>query len=252
MNELVKVSKSNIGEHEVNSVNAKELHAFLESKQQFSNWIVNRITKYGFIENKDYLVNKFINNAGQVIESNYIITFDMAKHLGLVENNIKGKEIRNYFIMIEEKYNEQKQQFINKPLIELLPEEIMQIKNKSLLTIAKDQADFFKLEDTGRMLWGQSLLLKNNLPCPNIPLLTNININLYGISEIYDKFNIRGKNARIKQQAIKAILSEFQNDSEYAVKCMFTSKSGHTDMMYKYTDKSIELIQSKIESINNI
>ena len=35
-------------------VNARELHYFLESRQEFANWIKSRIEKYGFIENQDF------------------------------------------------------------------------------------------------------------------------------------------------------------------------------------------------------
>ena len=41
---------------------ARELHAFLQSKQQFSNWIRNRIEQYGFVENVDFILNKIIKN----------------------------------------------------------------------------------------------------------------------------------------------------------------------------------------------
>ena len=37
-----------------------QLHEFLASKQNFSNWIKSRINKYDFIENVDYLINKII------------------------------------------------------------------------------------------------------------------------------------------------------------------------------------------------
>lgn len=36
-------------------VNARELHTKLESKQEFANWIKNRIKKYEFIENIDFI-----------------------------------------------------------------------------------------------------------------------------------------------------------------------------------------------------
>ncbi len=36
------------------TINARDLHEFLESKQDFSTWIKNRIKKYGFIEDQDY------------------------------------------------------------------------------------------------------------------------------------------------------------------------------------------------------
>ena len=41
-------------------VNARELHAFLESKQEFAHWIGKRIEKYGFVEGSDYLIDKII------------------------------------------------------------------------------------------------------------------------------------------------------------------------------------------------
>ena len=45
MQELIKVTEEN-GEQ---LVSARELHKFLESKQDFTHWIKSRIEKYGFI-----------------------------------------------------------------------------------------------------------------------------------------------------------------------------------------------------------
>ena len=43
------------------AVNARDLHAFLESKQDFSTWIKNRIEKYDLVENVDYvLLHNFV------------------------------------------------------------------------------------------------------------------------------------------------------------------------------------------------
>ena len=36
------------------AVNARELHQKLGSKRDFSNWIQDRISKYGFVENQDF------------------------------------------------------------------------------------------------------------------------------------------------------------------------------------------------------
>lgn len=59
MEELIKIKEEN-GRR---AVSARELHRFLESKQEFANWIRNRIEKYGFVENQDYEVfDKFIKN----------------------------------------------------------------------------------------------------------------------------------------------------------------------------------------------
>lgn len=51
MNELIKITETN-GQR---AVSARELHAFLESKQEFANWIKNRIEKYDLIENVDFV-----------------------------------------------------------------------------------------------------------------------------------------------------------------------------------------------------
>jgi len=60
MNELIKITTNESGNQ---VVSARELHKFLESKQEFANWIKNRIDKYGFVENQDFEVfDNFINN----------------------------------------------------------------------------------------------------------------------------------------------------------------------------------------------
>ena len=56
MNELIKIEKSSVGGDLIETVNARELHSFLEVGKDFSNWIKNRIEQYGFVEDVDYLV----------------------------------------------------------------------------------------------------------------------------------------------------------------------------------------------------
>lgn len=64
MNELIKVKKNNT----INGliVNARDLHVFLDAKQDFSNWLKGRIKKYGFIENVDYVRSFFDMNGNQI------------------------------------------------------------------------------------------------------------------------------------------------------------------------------------------
>lgn len=99
MNELIRITEQN-GRR---AVSARELHHFLESRRDFSNWIKDRIAKYGFIENQDYEV---FNNFGEnpsggrpLIE--YALSVDMAKELSMLEGNEKGKQARRYFIACE-------------------------------------------------------------------------------------------------------------------------------------------------------
>jgi anti-repressor protein len=100
MNELIKITTNESGNQ---VVSARELHKFLESKQEFANWIKNRIDKYGFVENQDFEVfDNFINNpnGGRPLKE-YALTIDMAKELAMVEGNEKGKQARRYFIECE-------------------------------------------------------------------------------------------------------------------------------------------------------
>ena len=109
MNELIKVTEQN-GKQ---AVSARELHQFLESKQDFSNWIKNRIEKYGLVENQDYsLLNNFIEQTGRGGHNRieYALTIDAAKELAMVEGNEKGKQARQYFIECEKQLNKPKSQ----------------------------------------------------------------------------------------------------------------------------------------------
>lgn len=98
--QLVPIQEQEIGETFQKSVSARELHVFLESKQDFSNWILNRIKKYRFIENEDFSINLLKSQRGRP-KKEYILTLDMAKELSMVENNEKGRQARRYFIQCE-------------------------------------------------------------------------------------------------------------------------------------------------------
>ena len=104
MQELIPISENN-GKR---AVNARDLHSFLESKQDFSTWIKNRIDKYDLVENVDYAVfHKFMENPnGGRPQIEYALTVDAAKELSMVEGNEKGKQARRYFIECERKLKE--------------------------------------------------------------------------------------------------------------------------------------------------
>ena len=81
-------------------VDARSLHKSLGSKQDFSTWIKRRISQCQFRENFDFvsLHQKVERDTGASSKIEYIITADMAKHLGLMEKTPQGHEIRKYFI----------------------------------------------------------------------------------------------------------------------------------------------------------
>lgn len=100
MNEIIALSAANIGGEQIPTVNARDLHAFLEIKSKFQDWIKNRIKDFGFVENQDFVtVSKNLETGGRAIE--YHVSLSMAKELSMVERNAKGKQARLYFIECE-------------------------------------------------------------------------------------------------------------------------------------------------------
>jgi len=90
-------------------VDARDLHEFLEVGKKFTDWIKDRISKYGFAQGDDYEVTLPQNGKrtrGGHNATDYLISIDMAKELSMVERNAKGKEARQYFIQCEERLRE--------------------------------------------------------------------------------------------------------------------------------------------------
>ena len=104
---LIPVFSGLIQNQQVQLCNARSLHAFLESKQQYSHWIKDRIADYGFQQNEDYLIVTERTNGRPRKE--YHITLDMGKELGMVERNERGRQIRKYFIECERRATQPKQ-----------------------------------------------------------------------------------------------------------------------------------------------
>lgn len=100
---LIPVNQSQVGDDLVQTINARDLHAFLEVGKDFSNWIKDRISLYGFVEHVDYVVfaKTGENSSGGRPQREYSLTLDMAKELSMVERNANGKQARQYFIQCE-------------------------------------------------------------------------------------------------------------------------------------------------------
>ena len=92
-------------------INARELHKQLNNKRKFTDWIKQRIEKYNFMENQDFIrFHNFVkgdkNGYGNKTTIEVYITIDMAKELCMIENNDIGRKIRRYFIETEKRYRE--------------------------------------------------------------------------------------------------------------------------------------------------
>jgi len=109
VNQLINVSEININGEPVNSVDARELHLFLGSKQEFANWIKNKVVNSPFFqENIDYiLLDNFVKAqpcTSQPLSANrkdYALTQDTAKKVSMSEQTARGNEARDYFIKCE-------------------------------------------------------------------------------------------------------------------------------------------------------
>lgn len=95
---LINLGSHKIGDDVIETVNARELHAFLESKQDFSTWVKKRIADYGFVENVDFVCFHKKMEANNATVHEYHLSLDMADELSMVERTPKGKQARQFFI----------------------------------------------------------------------------------------------------------------------------------------------------------
>lgn len=137
-NELVPVYETSAGEKVVYGT---ELHAVLEVKSNYRDWIKNRLNDCEAIEYEDYEAAKILAPSGQN-KNEHIIKLDTAKEMAMLERNEKGKQVRRYFITVEKKYKEQ----AAKPLsaleqLRLQTQALMEVDEK-VDAINKDLQDF--------------------------------------------------------------------------------------------------------------
>ena len=111
MHDIIPIFTSNFNGKQLNSIDARNLHEFLEVKTKFATWIQRKIEKYGFVENIDFIriSQNWETRSGGTQSIEYHISTNMAKELSMLEENDKGKQARLYFIKKEEQANNQAQ-----------------------------------------------------------------------------------------------------------------------------------------------
>lgn len=105
---IVPIREALIGNIAAPSVLARDLHRVIGSKRQFSNWIQNRIDKYGFVAGVDFVAYRDNSGPQHIVTKEYLITLTMAKELAMVEQTEQGKLARRYFIEVEKRYLSEK------------------------------------------------------------------------------------------------------------------------------------------------
>lgn len=89
----------------ITAINARELHAFLGVKKDYTDWIKAQIFRALLAEGRDYLTEvypqKGENPQGGRPRSDYYLTIEAAKHVAMMSGTEKGRAVRDYFIEIE-------------------------------------------------------------------------------------------------------------------------------------------------------
>lgn len=143
MNELLKVNYDN----ERITLSARELHGFLGIGTEFAKWM-QRMCEYGFSENQDYrvFVKNDDNSKGGRPSTDYEITLDMAKEIAMIQRSDKGKEVRQYFLELERRWNSP-EAVMNRALeysrkqVKALMEENKELKPKALFADAVSSSE---------------------------------------------------------------------------------------------------------------
>lgn len=106
-NDIIPIYEKEGGEQ---LISARELFYALrgkETKTKFADWIKERLIKYQFVENMDYICFRNFTKAdryGNKTTIEYYLTIDTSKELCMIENNDNGRKIRRYFIEVEKRY----------------------------------------------------------------------------------------------------------------------------------------------------
>jgi phage anti-repressor protein len=103
MNDLIEVGKSHIAGAEVQTANARDLHAFLGVGKDFSSWIKAQIALARLVECRDYTCSpsKESSPSGAKHTIEYHLTLDAGKQVAMMSEIDKGFQVRDYFIECE-------------------------------------------------------------------------------------------------------------------------------------------------------
>ena len=135
MNDLIKV---NYTESEQPTVSGRELHEALEVKTAYKDWFP-RMCEYGFTEGKDYTPLIFEHPQNKQPCTDHALTIPMAKEICMIQRSEKGKQFRQYFIEIENRWNTP--EAVMARALQMANRKIDEIKNANVLLEQKIEAD---------------------------------------------------------------------------------------------------------------
>lgn len=103
MNALIPIRDTQMPDGPVQTVNARDLHAFLGINKDYSSWIKAQVERARLKEGRDYLLTQKGEQlpSGTKWRIEYFLTLDAAKHIAMMSGTEKGFEVREYFLEIE-------------------------------------------------------------------------------------------------------------------------------------------------------
>ena len=84
-------------------ISGRQLHMVLDVPTPYHKWLP-RMCECGFSEGKDFWT-KTAKSTGGRPSTDHLMTLSMAKEVAMLQRTEKGKEVRRYFIQLEEDWN---------------------------------------------------------------------------------------------------------------------------------------------------
>lgn len=231
MNELIPI-KAN--EHMEPVISGRDLHAFLGVSTPYHIWFP-RMAEYGFEDGKDFCTNLFESTGGRP-STDHVLKIDMAKEISMIQRNEKGKQARQYFILVEKEYNS--------------PEKIM----ARALRIADETINNLKLVNSNLVTQAAIMAPKaeyfDEMVDRNLLTSFRDTAKMYGVKEknfisflIDKKYIFRDGKGKLTPYADK-------NNGLFEVKESINNKTGWSGTQTMITPKGRETFRLLIQGLN--
>ena len=242
MEELVKINENEKGDI---LINGRELHQFLEVKTKYIDWI-NRMLEYGFEENIDFIeLNELSQKkeGSRIVErtvKTHMLKISMAKEIAMLQRNEKGKQIRLYFIEIENRYNDPMYQLAKslKYANNLIESKNREIKNlmienqqkQEIIKIQQPKVEYYdKVTDNKKAIgMGEVAKLLKFKNFNGRPIGRNILFGILRDNNVLDKYNQPYQN--------------YVNQNYFEVRQTFNAFTGEPFYTTLVTSKGIDYI----------
>lgn len=107
---LLQIKEHMMGDYSVQAVDGRALWKALEVKRDFTNWMKDKIAACELELNQDYLISLLAKKGepgkGAMVEHQYTLSIDSAKHICMTVRGEHGKRVRKYFLANEKKVQE--------------------------------------------------------------------------------------------------------------------------------------------------